>query len=73
MENLVRNLRNKIRWKDFLERIKYDFIFMNDFKTIKDLKEGINGYITKYNYQSFHASINYQKSMQVVYLRYLKM
>ncbi len=37
MENLVRNVRNKIRWKDFLERIKYDFIFMNDFKTIKDL------------------------------------
>ncbi|MEF2228652.1 MAG: hypothetical protein V3581_01200 [Candidatus Cardinium sp.] len=32
----------------------------------------MNSYITKYNYQRFHASINYQKPMNV-YLNHLKM
>ena len=55
----------------FFRTLKYNCIFINDFKTIKELKEGINSYIIKYNYQRFHSSINYQKPMQV-YLNCLK-
>ncbi|WP_250237601.1 integrase core domain-containing protein [Cardinium endosymbiont of Oedothorax gibbosus] len=45
----------------FFRTLKYNCLFIHKFKNIKALKEGINRYITKYNYQRFHASINYQK------------
>ncbi|MEF2228696.1 MAG: integrase core domain-containing protein [Candidatus Cardinium sp.] len=56
----------------FFRTLKYNYLFINEFKTIKSLKKGINSYITKYNYQRFHSSINYQKPMNV-YLNHLKM
>ncbi|HJD67786.1 MAG TPA: hypothetical protein LFV66_05025, partial [Rickettsia endosymbiont of Bembidion lapponicum] len=34
------------------------------YKTLT-LKEGINDYISKYNYQRFHSSIGYKKPMNV--------
>lgn len=49
----------------FFRTLKYNCIFINEFKTIKALQEGIKSYITKYNYQRFHSSINYQKPMNV--------
>ncbi|WP_250238620.1 integrase core domain-containing protein [Cardinium endosymbiont of Oedothorax gibbosus] len=49
----------------FFRTLKYNCIFINDFKNIKVLKEGINRYITKYNYKRFYSSINYQKPMNV--------
>ncbi|AXI24637.1 transposase for insertion sequence element IS629 [Cardinium endosymbiont of Sogatella furcifera] len=49
----------------FFRTLKYNCIIINDFKNIKALKAGINSYITKYNYQRFHSSINYQKPMNV--------
>ena len=55
----------------FFRTLKYNYLFINEFKTIKSLKKGINSYITKYNYQRFHSS-NYQKPMNV-YLNHLKM
>ena len=55
----------------FFRTLKYNCIFINDFKNIKELKEGINNYMNKYNYQRFHSSINYQKPMNV-YLDYLQ-
>jgi len=55
----------------FFRTIKYNCIFINDFKNIKKLKEGINNYIDKYNNQRFHSSIVYQKPMNV-YLDYLQ-
>ena len=56
----------------FFRTLKYNYIFINEFKNIKALKEGISSYITKYNYQRFHSSIKYQKPMNV-YLKHLKM
>ena len=55
----------------FFRTLKYNCIFINDFKNIKEFKEGINNYMNKYNYQRFHSSINYQKPMNV-YLDYLQ-
>jgi len=55
----------------FFRTLKHSNIYINDYATIKDLKEGVKAYIHKYNFKRFHSSINYQKPMNV-YLEYLK-
>lgn len=55
----------------FFRTLKYNCIFVNDFKSIKELKRGIGSYMDKYNNQRFHSSIGYKKPMNV-YLDYLQ-
>ena len=55
----------------FFRTLKYNCIFINEFKNIKELREGINDYISKYNNQRFHSAIGYNKPMNV-YLDYLQ-
>lgn len=55
----------------FFRTLKYNCIFINDFKNVIELKEGINNYMYKYNNQRFHSSIGYQKPMNV-YRDYLQ-
>ena len=55
----------------FFRTLKYNCIFINDFKNIKELKEGIDNYLHKYNYQRFHSSIGDKKPMNV-YLNYIQ-
>ena len=49
----------------FLRTLKYDNIYINDYQTIKQLKEGISKYMHKYNYLRYHSSIGYKKPMDV--------
>lgn len=39
----------------FFRTLKYNFIFIHDFKNISELKEGIDSYMDKYNNQRFHS------------------
>lgn len=55
----------------FFKTLKYNCIFINDFTGIKELRDSIGNYITKYNFHRFHSSIGYQKPMNV-YLNYLQ-
>lgn len=55
----------------FFRTLKYNCIFINDFNDVKELKEGIDNYLHKYNYQRFHSSIGYKKPMNV-YLNYIQ-
>ena len=55
----------------FFRTLKYNYIFINDFGTVKELKDGISNYMDKYNNQRFHSSIGYRKPMNV-YLNYLQ-
>ena len=55
----------------FFRTLKYNCIFINDFNNVKELKEGIDHYLHKYNYQRFHSSIGYKKPMNV-YLNYIQ-
>lgn len=55
----------------FFRTLKYNCIFINDFNNIRELREGIDGYMDKYNNRRFHSSIGYQKPMNV-YLDYLQ-
>lgn len=49
----------------FFRTLKYNCIFINDFQNIKEVKNGIDQYINKYNFKRFHSSIGYQKPMKV--------
>jgi len=49
----------------FFRTLKYNCIFINEFKDISELKEGINSYVDKYNNRRFHSSIGYKKPMDV--------
>ncbi len=55
----------------FFRTLKYNCIFINDYQNIVELKEGIDNYISKYNYRRFHSSIGYKKPMNV-YLDYIQ-
>lgn len=55
----------------FFRTLKYNCIFIHDYQNIGELKEGIDNYINKYNYQRFHSSIGYKKPMNV-YLNYVQ-
>ena len=55
----------------FFRTLKHGNIYINDYQTIKQLKEGVKNYIYKYNFKRFHSSIDYQKPMNV-YLEHLQ-
>lgn len=55
----------------FFRTLKHGNIYISDYQSIKELKEGIKQYIYKYNFKRFHSSINYQKPMNL-YLESIK-
>lgn len=55
----------------FFRTLKYGCIYISNFTTIEELKNGVNDYMHKYNFKRFHSSIGYQKPMNV-YLEYIK-
>lgn len=55
----------------FFRTLKYSNIYISDYKSISELKEGVKSYIHKYNFKRFHSALNYQKPMNV-YLEGMK-
>ena len=55
----------------FFRTLKQSNIYISDYQTIKELKEGIKIFIHKYNYKRFHSSLNYQKPMNI-YLDFIQ-
>ena len=49
----------------FFRTLKYGAIYISDYKSISELKEGVAKYIDKYNFRRFHSALNYQKPMNV--------
>lgn len=55
----------------FFRTLKHGNIYISDYQSIKELKEGVKAYIYKYNFKRFHTSIGYQKPMNM-YLEFIK-
>ena len=55
----------------FFRTLKQSNIYISDYQTIKELKEGVKEFIYKYNFKRFHSSLNYKKPMNV-YLDFIK-
>ena len=49
----------------FFRTLKHSNIYISDYKSIKELKQGVAEYIYKYNFKRFHSSIGYQKPMNL--------
>jgi len=49
----------------FFRTLKHSNIYISDYQSIKELKEGVNNYIYKYNFKRFHSRLNHQKPMNV--------
>lgn len=55
----------------FFRTLKHSNIYISDYQTIKELRQGIKEFMHKYNYKRFHSSIDYQKPMNL-YLESIK-
>jgi len=55
----------------FFRTLKQNNIYISDYQTIKELKEGVKEFIHKYNFKRFHSSLNYQKPMNI-YLDFIQ-
>lgn len=49
----------------FFRTLKYDEIYLNEYHSVKELKEGINRYMNFYNLNRFHSALDYRKPMEV--------
>lgn len=49
----------------FWRTAKYENIYLQEYKTIRELKNGVNEYVEFYNHKRFHQSLKYQKPMDV--------
>ena len=52
----------------FFRTLKYDEIYINEYSSISELRNGINRYMNFYNHERFHSALGYEKPMNV-YLR----
>lgn len=49
----------------FWRSAKCERIYLNEYKTIKDLQEDVDDYIEFYNHERFHETLKYKKPMNV--------
>ena len=52
----------------FFRTLKYDEIYITEYSSISELRNGINRYMNFYNHERFHSALGYDKPMNV-YLR----
>lgn len=55
----------------FFRTLKYENIYISDYQSVKELKQGVRDYMNFYNFNRFHSALNYQKPMNV-YLQEMK-
>lgn len=51
----------------FWRSAKCERIYLNEYSTIKDLRDDIDDYVDFYNHKRFHQSLDYQKPFNVYY------
>lgn len=56
----------------FFRTLKYENIYISDYQSIRELKQGVRDYIHFYNFNRFHSALGYQKPMNV-YLENMKL
>jgi putative transposase len=51
----------------FWRSLKYENIYLNDYRTMEELKEGLEKYFTFYNTERFHQSLEYKTPEEIYY------
>jgi len=61
----------------FWRSAKCERIYLNEYNSIKELKDDVKGYMEFYNYYRFHQTLDYKRPMEVYenekYLNYVKL
>jgi putative transposase len=58
-------LHDNIAIERFFRTLKYDEIYLNEYKDVRELKRGVGRFIEFYNCRRFHSSLGYKKPMNV--------
>ncbi len=57
----------------FTERLwrslKYEEVYLKDYRSVSEAQEGIDRYLTLYNQERLHQSLNYQTPAEVYFQR----
>ena len=56
---------DNIHMERFFRSLKQEAVYLNEYPTLKDARQGIQRYIQTYNDRRLHASLNYQTPTQV--------
>ena len=65
MQPQVRKVSDNIAIERFWRSAKYENIYLQEYRTIRELKTGVNEYVDFYNHRRFHQSLEYQKPMNI--------
>jgi transposase InsO family protein len=49
----------------FFRTLKYDEIYISDYQSVRELRNGIARYMHFYNFNRFHSALGYRKPMNV--------
>jgi putative transposase len=49
--------------------VKYDEVYIKNYQTVQEAKEGIGAYFHDYNYDRLHQSLNYKKPAEIYFER----
>jgi len=55
--------KRKVYSVTFKSSAKCERIYLNEYNSIAELKENVDGYIDFYNHRRFHETLNYKKPM----------
>ena len=57
------NAFNERLWRS----VKYEEVYINEYETVRDAKEGIGRYMSFYNHERPHQSLNYKTPAEVYF------
>jgi putative transposase len=66
MDGIGRALDN-IYIERFWRSLKYEDIYIKDYSSMAELKEGVKKYVAFYNSERFHQSLNYETPDEIYY------
>jgi putative transposase len=66
MDSKGRALDN-IAIERFFRSLKYENVYINEYKTVKEVKLGIAEYIYRYNYKRLHQSLEYNTPYEIYF------
>ena len=65
--------RGRVYDNIFIERlwrsVKYEEVYLNDYRTVTEAREGLSRYFYQYNYERLHQSLGYRPPASVYYER----
>ena len=70
---IIMDGRGRVYDNIFIERlwrsVKYEEVYLNDYRTVTEAREGLGRYFHQYNHERLHQSLGYRTPASVYYER----